>query len=270
MKQFLLCATALLALDASSFASTISTLEDVPLNARNDYYNGTNAAPASDGQSRSPDFASNGFIYHGISAAFSDGWVASNHTDTSNHQPNSFQFQYDAITGRGANNSSTYGVAFDSSVVRVDLPAGQHPLSGQFTNTTYPYYSMLNGDSFAKKFSAGDWFKLTISGLDAGGQPIGMPVDFYLADFRSPDPASDFILNSWAAADLTPLGNASSLLFSLSSSDNSTFGGQTFMNTPSYFAMDNLTTVPEPAMALLLIAVPLVSRRRFCDRIKTE
>ena len=260
MKHYIYSIFLIAAFSAPVFGAVISTLEDVPLNSRSDYYNGTNATPnASDGQPRSSNFTSGSFLYHGVSDAFGDGWVASNHTDTSNHQPNSYEFPYDAITGRGANGSATYAVAFDSSSVRVDLPPGEHPLSAQFTNTTYPYYSMLNGDSFAKKFTAGDWFKVTISGLDSSNQPTGTPVDFYLADFRSANPATEYILNTWQSADLTPLGNASSLLFRLSSSDNGAFG----MNTPAYFAMDNLTSVPEPTtFAAVGLVLLLVSRKR--------
>ena len=32
-----------------------------------------------------------------------------------------------------------------------------------FTDNAYAYSSMTNGDSFAKKFAKGDWFKLTVS-----------------------------------------------------------------------------------------------------------
>ena len=46
-----------------------------------------------------------------------------------------------------------------------------------------------------------------------------------------------FLIFSWTTVDLTPLGNARYLLFDLNSSDVGQFG----MNTPAYFAMDNLT-----------------------------
>ena len=55
-------------------------------------------------------------------------------------------------------------------------------------------------------------------------------VFLYLADFRSPDPAQDFIRQEWTWLDLTPLSAATrSLHFTLSSSDNGAFG----MNTPA-------------------------------------
>jgi hypothetical protein len=70
-------------------------------------------------------------------------------------------------------------------------------------------------------------------------------VDFYLADYRSDE---DYIINAWTWVDLTGLGAVYGLEFSLSSSDNSDYG----MNTPAYFAMDNLETVPVPGTFLIL------------------
>ena len=68
--------------------------------------------------------------------------------------------------------------------------------SGAFiTNNAYAYSSMTNGDSFAKKFAKGDWFKLTVSGKTATGTNT---LDFYLSDFRSENEADHYILNTSA------------------------------------------------------------------------
>ncbi|MBK8019077.1 MAG: DUF4465 domain-containing protein [Betaproteobacteria bacterium] len=76
---------------------------------------------------------------------------------------------------------------------------------------------------------------------------------------------SDFILEGWQRIDLTSLGMVSSLSFSMDSSDKGDFG----INTPTYFALDDLTVtaVPEPGTAVLLtlgvvILAAGVSRRR--------
>ncbi len=76
---------------------------------------------------------------------------------------------------------------------------------------------------------------------------------------------SDFILEGWQRIDLTSLGMVSSLSFSMDSSDKGDFG----INTPTYFALDDLTVtaVPEPGTAALLtlgvvILAAGVSRRR--------
>ncbi|HKK78414.1 MAG TPA: DUF4465 domain-containing protein, partial [Phaeodactylibacter sp.] len=46
------------------------------------------------------------------------------------------------------------------------------------------------------------------------------------------------IVEDWTYLELSSLGNADSLLFTLSSTDNGQFG----MNTPAYFCIDNITT----------------------------
>ena len=68
-------------------------------------------------------------------------------------------------------------------------------------------------------------------------------VDFDLANGAN-------VVDSWELVDLSTLGTVYGLSFGLSSSDNGDWG----MNTPAYFAMDNLDiqAVPVPASALLL------------------
>lgn len=104
------------------------------------------------------------------------------------------------------------------------------------TNNTYAALSMLDGDTYAKKFGSGDWFKLTVSAQDKDGNATGTPVEFYLADFRTA--TSPGVLKEWAKVSLTPLGeHVHKLTFALSSTDNGDYG----MNTPAYFCFDNLT-----------------------------
>ncbi|MCW5623505.1 MAG: DUF4465 domain-containing protein [Burkholderiales bacterium] len=127
---------------------------------------------------------------------------------------------------------------------------------------------MLNGDFFAKAFGGAsgddpDWFALTITGHDAAGDATGT-VDFHLADYRFADNSLDYVVTDWTLVDLSALGTVSSLTFSLSSSDVGDFG----MNTPAYFALDNLSVaaVPEPStwwmMGLGLAALGFAARRR--------
>jgi hypothetical protein len=93
-------------------------------------------------------------------------------------------------------------------------------------NTAYAVTSMKNGDSFAKKFGAEDWFKLTcigvLNGVETGRVDVDLAKDGkYIAE--------------WTYVDLSTLGEINGLTFNMSSSDNS-YG---YMNTPAYFAMDN-------------------------------
>ena len=174
-------------------------------------------------------------------------------------------------TGSGAGGSPTYAVGFPESeglggISTITLSAA-HTLAGAyFTNTTWAALSMLNGDGFAKQFGGAsgddpDWLLLSISGYDAASAFTGS-VDVYLADYRFADNALDYVLDSWLWVDLTELGAVRSLDFVLSGSDMGTFG----LNTPAYFAMDDLVVTPEPATAWLcasgLVALGLRARRR--------
>jgi hypothetical protein len=100
---------------------------------------------------------------------------------------------------------------------------------------------MLNGDSFAKKFGGEtgddpDFFSITIKAA-LNGEMMEDSIEFFLADYRFDDNSMDYILNEWTEIDLTSLGFADQLIFSLNSSDIGAFG----INTPAYFCMDNIT-----------------------------
>ena len=61
-------------------------------------------------------------------------------------------------------------------------------------------------------------------------------VTLYLADFRFGDNSQDYIIDAWTAVNLSSLGQVKTLEFSVSSSDTGDFG----INTPTYFAIDNI------------------------------
>jgi hypothetical protein len=186
------------------------------------------------------------------------GWAISSMTDTTTP---GYTNQYSAITGSGAGGSRTYAVAytfgptadpFHPAESFIDLAPGTTPVSVQVTNTTYDYFSMLDGDQFAKKFGPGDFLLLDVRGYtgpEGTGTLVGT-VDFYLANFLG---SNSYIVHTWQTLDLSSLAGAGSLQFGLSSTDNDpTFG----MNTPAYFAIDNLvlgaSASPEPSGLILM------------------
>jgi hypothetical protein len=202
-------------------------------------------------------FFNNTFTDFGGGLTAWSGWSYSNVRDVTTP---GFGNQYSAynLPGGGGDGSPNYAVAyaFSPGDAFIHLPPGTNPVSVDITNTTYAALSMLYGDQFAKKFGGPtgtdpDFFKLTITGLDDTGRTTGS-VDFFLADFRSGNPAQDFIVNSWTTVDLTSLGNATTLSFALTSSDVGPFG----INTPAYFALGNLRIdppdAPEPGTFALL------------------
>jgi hypothetical protein len=232
------------------------------------FYNGFSAHRAGD----PTDFASSGASFNNEFTDFGggccwQGWAYSQTTDTTT--PGSAN-QYSAIAGSGAQGSATYGVAYTGGAVGFQAPVSRitfdQPVSllgAALTNTTYAALSMRDGDGFAKQFGGAsgddpDYFLLTITGRDASDAVSGT-VEFALADYRFADPALDYIVTDWTFVDLTGLGAVAALEFELDSSDQA-FG---FLNTPSYFALDDLVFVPEPgSAALLALGLALLARRR--------
>ncbi|TWU43407.1 hypothetical protein Q31b_24460 [Novipirellula aureliae] len=208
------------------------------------------------------------------------GFAVSNRTDTTTGD---FNNQFSAFPGSGANESSNYGVAsgyhdlvgnftgneaFDRNnlahlrgLPSIYLPQDTEAISAFVTNTTYAALTMANGGEGARAFGDTDFFKLSVYGIDANDEVLSNEIEFHLADYRSED---DYIIDAWTLLDLTPLAGASSLHFNLASNDNGNWG----MNTPSYFAIDNLTiqAVPEPSSFAILslggTAVWFFRRRR--------
>jgi len=170
--------------------------------------------------------------YTSSSLSFGGGFTYINKTDTTtlNYTNNS------AITGTGKN-SATY-MTVNPSAYSTDKFhfAGNtsHAIKGMYvTNSTYAYLAMKKGFNGAKKFVTGDWFKLTATGLDEKGSTTGT-AEIYLADYRD---GKSIMINKWTWFNLSALGTAATVQFSMTSTDN----GQWGMNTPAYFCMDGIT-----------------------------
>lgn len=173
---------------------------------------------------------------------WSGGFIYSRSTDVTTA---GYTNDFSAYAGIGANGSVKYAVNYGGNI---DFGMETEVSSLSITNTTYAALSMMNGDFFGKVFGSPnnaqgqpdgtngeDFFRLLITGYDANNDSVGQ-VTFYLADYRFADSTQDYIVNTWEAVDLSSLGTIRYLDFTLESSDV----GQNGMNTPAYFALDNL------------------------------
>lgn len=252
-----------------SVAGTILVdFEDLTVPAAG-YYQGADGA----GQftSRGAKF-SNTFTDFGSFSVWS-GFGYSNRNNTSTPGYVNQYSAYDLLDGAGdasPNYAVGYVSAYDPAPL-LTLPARTRALSFRLTNSTYAALAMLQGDSFSKKFggptgSEPDYLRLIVTGYDAQDLSLG-ELAVYLADYRPASAAADYVLSRWTDVNLAPLAAARSFRFSMESSDvDPVFG----INTPTYFALDNLLLeeVPEPAtLPPALLATGLLAlysmRRRF-------
>ncbi len=267
---------------ASLPAATIVDFEGLPTPAPDLFYNGDPNAPAAVrtnyttlgtdsvfGSTRTLQTWTSGGVdfnnrYVSDFASW-DGWSWSSVQDAVSPD---FTNQYASVTGGGSTTAGavdpggTYAVAFDSGAY-FNLPQATLLQSAQVTNTTYAAAVIAQGNQFSKAFGGNsgndpDLFTATFTGysdLNATGAAIGN-VEVVLADYRFTNNAEDYILATWLNVDLTPLGAARSVGIQFASTDFSDFGGEIFLNTPTYFALDNLTlvAVPEPTSAMLVAA----------------
>ncbi len=220
----------------SAVKADIADFENLTLSAES-FWNG------SDG---SGGFTSGGAFFKNTYDPTLEYWYGFAYSNITSTTTPGFAGQYNAITGSGQAGSTNYAICCvgfaEPPSITFSSPRAVESI--YVTNNNYVYYSMLNGDLFAKKFGGRsgndpDFFLLTITGKDGTGNITGT-VEFYLADFRFEDNSRDYIVNSWQLVDLTSLGVVKSLAFSLSSSDTGTWG----MNTPAYFAIDTIVCKP--------------------------
>ena len=224
---------------------------------------GSNAAEGS--------WRSQNAVFH--TQQFGPGWSYSNISD--NTTPG-FQNQWSAITGVDKSGDGNYALANAFSPATIVFDNLMKLNSIQVTNSTYAALSMLNGDSFSKKFGGTsgndpDFLTLTIKGyqtIDSTGPESGS-LDFLLADFRFSDNTLDYVVDQWASVDLSGFGATRSLQFSLDGSDVGQFG----LNTPAYFAIDEISmdTIPEPSgLGITFFIVSTFISRRRPDRVTSK
>lgn len=250
-------------------ATTVETYTDLSLSA-NSFWNG------SDG---SGGFTSGSAFYNNSYNSTYGSWSGFAYSNRTNTAALGLNATYVAATGGGMTAlgatevGATYVVGYYSEyddktlgantcIIDVDLAANERIDSIYVTNIQYTVNDILNGSSFSRAFTDGDYLRLIITGYTADGASTGA-VDVYLVDFTT---AFHEIMEDWMEVDLSLLGDDTTTLgFSMISSDTS-YG---YMNTPSYFAIGGLeiSTIPEPALAGVCFAafaiVFCVRRRRI-------
>lgn len=188
-----------------------------------------------------------------LSNTYNSNWSSWNGFAISKVQDNltaGFGNQYASFANSGADNSEKYAVFYLNGMIEFNQYRHVNQLS--VTNTTYAALSMRDGDSFTKAFGSPlgidgtpdgtegkDWLKLQIIGLDEDDFALTDTIEFYLADYRFDNDEDDYIIDTWKEITLESFV-AKKIKFVLSSSDN----GQWGMNTPAYFALDNLISSP--------------------------
>jgi hypothetical protein len=184
--------------------------------------------------------------------SWGDNWEGFAVSKVQDNTTSGFENQYAAFTNGGANGSEKYGIYFSGyTPQKMEFTSKRTLKSIQVTNTTYTGLSMRDGYFAAKKFGSPndangnpdgtngeDWFLLKIIPLDENDNLVGDTIEFYLADFRYTDDNDDYILDTWETISFPNDIVAKKITFELSSSDNGDWG----MNTPSYFAFDNLVS----------------------------
>ncbi len=237
-------------------AATSITFEEVNLGTQG-YIN--NVPYSADGATFSNSYSS------GASWEAWSGFAISNRT---NKITPGFGNQYSSYTGGGAGSSANFAVgywdaAFNPTGTRINFVTSTNliGMGADFTNTTYTALDMINGTpGVSKKFGGvtgndPDYLRLTLTGYL--NNSVTGSAEIYLADYRFDDNTQDDILDTWKYVDFSDLGTVDEIRFTMTSTDNGMFG----INTPSYFAMDNL--VPEPSsLALCAVAGGFLLRRR--------
>ena len=167
----------------------------------------------------------------------------SNKTSTSFDPDQFITDQFNSVVGHGVNGSSNYAVVYPSHVMGHTMVVPTHKPQGDsirgcyVTNNAWVKYVSIHGtgtDSKGKQdkytpFTTGDWVKLTAKADN------GKSVSFYLADYRSSNPADHYLIESWQWLDLRSLGVVKNVTFTMDGTRHNQYG----TTIPTYFCMDD-------------------------------
>ncbi|PWJ44787.1 DUF4465 domain-containing protein [Sediminitomix flava] len=151
-------------------------------------------------------------------------------------------FEYSMVTPANTSEANNYGIAYVDPVenkLRITFDKTVRAWNVQVSNVGTAILAIENGDSNARAFEEGDFFDLVITGIlndEIVGERSIRLADYtegIFEPYRQP-------LKSWENVDLSLLNEVDALEFSFVSSDSTAEG---VINTPTYFAFDNLNIV---------------------------
>lgn len=151
--------------------------------------------------------------------------------------------QYSIYGTSGVAGSSNFAVAYYSAYDETEptfaFPDNiQHKIvSAYFSLTTYTYLAITEGNDGSGAVTAftlenNDLYTVVATGYDAADTKTG-EITIKLADYTG---AEALLFDQWTKVDLSALGKVNKVKFMVTSTDTGDWG----MNTPSYFAVDNI------------------------------
>lgn len=163
----------------------------------------------------------------GGSYGYAEGGIAiSNYVDNDLENHNTYKCQLEVPSTNGSKN---FCVVYCNASISFADKSSRKLASMQVSPTTYFLAVAKNGDNTAKALTGNDdYAKVIMTGLSAAGETTGV-VEFYLVK-------NGKAVEGWSKVDLNALGEVSSVSFTMDSSDQSKWG----INTPAYFAFDNV------------------------------
>lgn len=202
------------------------------------------------------------------------GFTPSNSTDNTRKE-DTVKYQYSNMAKGGIELDAETGLVktdeFGDPTVSAEVPyligyyadfMSEHPCEltfaegaayepvGVYVNlTSYTYYTVVDGDAYARSFRNGDKLTLRIIGVptDGADQAVTLSetgsdpksVDILLASAQNGDITA---ARGWKYVDLTSLGTVKGLYFEVYTTDMGQWGA----NTPLYFALDKLSVKSKP------------------------
>ncbi len=116
----------------------------------------------------------------------------------------------------------------------IEFSEDYYPKEVYICQSSRTLQSMMNGDSYARKFTDKDTLALIITGINNMYEEVGKSVVYYLA-------VDGKFNQGWEKVDLSALDACNGLSFRMTSTDKGEWG----INTPTYFALDGLTISTE-------------------------